>query len=195
MMKKILCIKNIKWIVLVIIGIAYGVFYMHLYEEAIKPDIRYYDKGTRLENGGIEYEFNTKMYNPDELMNKFGIEDYQISCIHYDYDIKFIVVEKKMTKLEEEFIEDINSELNMKIYSKYWQTGMDIEVTELLNSDAGVGLSELKVGDSTSRYQVFTIASCNLCERLWNKAEKEEVYFEFAGNEIYNYVRRVKVLN
>lgn len=194
-MKKILCIKNIKWLVGFLIVVIYIGLYAYQYRHAVKPDIRYYDKGTKVENAGIEYEIEAKLYSPEEFMETFDVEAYEISCIHYDYDVKMIVIEKKMTRVSDTIDIELNRDMDMKMYCKYWQSGLDMELTDLIQKEDCMELSDLKVGESTSQYQVYIIASCNLCERLWNRAEKEKVYFEFADNEKYNYVRRIKILN
>lgn len=194
-MKIIICKRNFKWLLLFIVVIAYGITYIHQCKSTVRPDIRYYDTGTVIENAGIEYKINGKIYDADEFMKEFDIEKQDMACLQYDYDVKIIVVEKNMTRVNQQVDENINSHSNMKIYSKYWHVGMDIELTEKIQKNGYIPISDLDIGETTSMYQVYTIASCNLCERLWNRVKQEKVYYEFVDNKQYNYVRRVKILN
>lgn len=186
--------KYIKGIVFLIFMVAYFSIFSYRYANAVKPDIRYYEKGTKMENAGVDYVLEAKMYTEDELIKTFNIERYEIGSIDRKYEYKFIVVDKQMTKISETYDEKLNSFMELNLYSKYWQIGKEVILEERINEDS-IQLSELKVGETTNQYQVFSISSCNLCERLWNRAEKEEVYFEFTDNKTYNYVRRVKILN
>lgn len=187
--------QYIKGIVFLVLMVVYFSIYSYRYANAVKPDIRYYDKGTKMENGGIEYVLDAKMYTEEEFIEEFNVEKYEIGSIERKYEYKFIVVDKQMTKVSETFDETLNSFMELNLYSKYWQIGKEVILAERIAKKGSIPLSELKVGETTHQYQVFSIASCNLCERLWDRAEEEAVYFEFVDNKTYNYVRRVKILN
>lgn len=182
------------WIFIAAILIIYVATYINQYSKAVKPDIRYYAKGAVTENYGLSYVVSGKMFSKEEMIKEFGIEEY-IFTENGEYKKKYIVVEEKVTKTEDEINSEPNEYSKMNIYSKFWQTGDEIDLTYELQKKSKISTDELNVGEWTTVYRVFSIASCNLSKRLWNRAEKEVVWFEFVDTETCPYVRRVKIIN
>lgn len=194
-MKKIFCLKNIKWFVLLFLATAYTVAFGYRYHHEVKPDIRYYDMGTKQENKGMEYRLSAKIYDSDAFMDEFHLEPYEVPNIHFGYDVTMIVVEEDITRVNQDYEVEKEDDLRLRIYNKYWISSLDVDLTDLIQKPEAVPLEELKVGESTSRYQVFTIASVNHCKRIWESVREAEVWFEFEDSDQYPYVRRVKILN
>ncbi len=194
-MKKILRKKNIKWVVLLVMTVLYVVAYIYSYNAELKPDVRYYDKGTVVDNFGLQYELDAKMYTSDEFMKHFGLEKYEVDGLQYGYEKNFIVVEQKITRIGGTIAEEPNYFNNMNVYSKYWKVGYDIDLADRLQPEDYVEPEQLKVGETTIKYQIYSIASCNVYKELWDRSKEETAWFEFKDTDECPYVRRVRILN
>lgn len=178
-----------------ILILIYMVSYVYRYINAIKPDIRYYDKGTEMDNFGLKYTFDGKIYNSDEFIKEFGVEKYEVCGKNNEYEKKYIVVKETITKTKEEIDEVANDFRNIKIYNKYWQVGCEMELTDKIQLEEYVSPYELNNGETTNCYQVYSIADCNLCKRLWNDVENTTVWLELTDTGTCPYVRRIRILN
>ena len=185
----------IKVAILGLVVLLYIAVYAYQYSEAVKPDIRYYDKGVVIDNFGLSYGVTGCVYSKEQFIEKYDIEEYKMLDMSSDYEKKYIVIEEKITKTSDEIQKEPNDYRKMGIYSKFWQIGDEIELSEELSKNSDSGVEGLNVGETVTTYRVFSIASCNLSRRLWKKVEKTEVWFEFKDTEVCPYIRRVKVLN
>lgn len=181
-------------LVLTILAITYLTIYIHLRNKAVKPDIRYYDKGTTVECGGYEFTASAKMYTKEELMKEFNIKDYEMPD---DGGIEriYIVVDKGIKRISEEVSEKIDYDYAFTIYSKYWQVGYDSMLTYEIQKDDYIYINNLEVGQATSMYGVYFISRDLLSDKLWNIIEETEVYYEYPGDRKHQYVSRVKIIN
>ena len=185
----------IKYIIVAGLVLLYVTAYVYQYSKAIKPDIRYYEEGTVIDNFGLSYKLSGEIYSKDEFIEEFGVEEYRLGGDSVEYEKKYIVVKAEITKTSDEIEEEPNDIRKMIIYSKYWQVGVEPDLTDILQKKAGVSIDNLKVGESAIGYNVFSIASCNLSKRLWENANKTTVWFEFTDTRTCPYVRRVRILN
>ncbi|MBQ3061353.1 MAG: hypothetical protein IJD02_02820 [Lachnospiraceae bacterium] len=186
--------KIIILVCIIAIIIAYIVAYMYLRSKAVKPDIRYYDKGTAIECGGYEFTVSAKMYTKEELMSEFDIEEYEMPG-NDEYEYRYIVVDKNIKRISKEVSEKIDYDYKLTLYSRYWHIGHEITIEEDIQKDEYVYISNLEFGESTSMYNVYSISNCLLNEKLWDKVEETKVYYEFPGDKNNQYVSRVEVLN
>ena len=186
--------KMIKWALIALGVIFYLILYAYQYHKAIKPDIRYYEAGTKMDNFGLSYTVSGKMYDKEELLEEFGLEEYMLD-LSGDMEKKFIVVEKNITKTAEEIEEEPNSIFKMMVYSKFWQVGIEPDLEFELQKNIEKSREDLKVGESTIEYSVFSIVDANHCKRLWESAEETTAWFEFMDTKSCPYVRRVRILN
>lgn len=187
--------KKMKLIIFFILVIVYVCVFYYRYKNTKVTQVEYYEPGSKIEYAGIEYEINAKLYNMEEMMEEFELDEIWLKNACDGYIKKFIVCERNMTKLDKDADAEINLFYKQNILSKYWQCGLEVEITDEIQKEDYKELEELEVGESTSGYVVFSIAETNLCERLWKDAENATVYYDFRGYEGSDYVRRVKILN
>ena len=90
---------------------------------------------------------------------------------------------------------EVNDRNNMNIYAKYWHTGMVFEIADLMQEKKQKPMSELEEGETGEYYYVFSVASCNLCKRLWNDVQNTTVWFEIQDTRVCPILRRVQVIN
>lgn len=187
--------KKIKYIILLFFWGVYFAIYYNQYDKAVKPDIRYFDKGTVIENFGMSYDVSGKIYSKDELIKEYGIAEYMFGESSNEYEKKYIIVTEIIKKYSDKIIDEPNDIRNMTIYSKFWQVGYEVDLTEELHRSAEKSTYELKAGESIVEYRVFSIASCNLSKKLWENVEKTTVWYEFTDTETCPYVRRIRIIN
>lgn len=182
--------------------IGFAVLYVCLYaircrqEEPLK--INYYDMDATIENGGIEYHIeDVDFCSENELLEKYDIDKNDLGKLDSDETFIYIVVTKKVTKLQEDYNDYINKDFYYThIYSKHMLIGMSNFATVELNKNLGKKtLDELGVGESETLYQIYDMAAGNHEKELWDNYDKQTYYFEITDNEYHRYVDRIRIYN
>lgn len=171
----------------------YGAAYAYAYNKAPKPHVEYYGNGETVEYKGVEYTIKGMLYTEEEMMEEFGLSKEQLREGR-PYNYKFIVADLKMKRVKN-MEDDDGIQMHGTIISRYWQVGMEPNIGQLIQKDGYKDASELDIGEETSGYQVFSINDANHCERIWNNADKETVYYELPDYEGSEYLRWIRIMN
>lgn len=186
--------KKIVVILIAAVCVLYGVSYAYAYKNAPKPRVEYYGEGETVEYNGVEYVLKGAIYTEDELLREFGLNKDELGKTGMPYKYKYIVVDLKMKRVKEQ--KDDKAAQGMGcIVSRYWQTGMEPGIQQLIQKENYKSAEELKIGDETSGYQVFSINDANHCSRIWDEADDATVYYELQDYEGSEYLRWIRILN
>lgn len=165
--------------------------YIHALAYLRKPVIKYYTSEDWVEYGGVEYQISAKMYKRDDFIKEFNLEEYE-SIIKKDN--VYIVVDKKAKRVAESTGYE-HDELYFIITSKYWSVSVEPDIKEMIQKENYIPESELKVGEKTSGYRVYSIDKNNLPKKLWDKVWDTTAYYEMEDYYGSEYIRRIRVLN
>lgn len=186
-------IRKETLVIILMVCIVYFGGYIFLRSRHIYPEGRNYDSGEKVMYGGVEYSFKGYLYSPEELLEAFDeeLEGYEI---YLDENKRYILVDEEYERTEKPSGKEKASYLFTPI-SKYWKTGVELELEDLIQKDGSIMPEELEVGQKSSRYQLFSIAKCNHADSVWEKFKDTTVYMELQEYEGSEYFRMVRIVN
>lgn len=192
--------KKIKWIMIVIAVIAYMCTFGYRYQNTKRLKVQYVEQKSEIEYCGFEYKLNAKYYSHDEFAKEFNVDTKWLEAFSMGDEFKFIVVERHITKLNDDANLDANFFYYQSLNSKYWNCKPSEELTYKIQKEGYKEIEKLKTGESTSGYLVYAENKKSLCDSVWNDLENTTVFYDFEGYRAKGYegnyeMKRVRVLN
>lgn len=190
--------KKIKSKIIVFISflivILYIFAYCHARSNFNRGQVVFYKSGDVVEYGGLKYKFSAKIYTLEELVDMYGDYIRQLDMSNSSIEKYYILVKKEYERVAESDGKERRTTSYM-VTSKYWSVGVEPDIQEYIQPKGYIREEELKVGESSEGYQVFSIPKCSHTKSVWDNVYNAKVYFEMPDYASSEYLRKVELIN
>lgn len=179
------------------IAIAYISAFVTARMNARATSVKYFDTGEEVVYGGVKYSFTSEIYDIEELIQSFRLEEHltEIKNSVKDRPALYVVTKVTAKKIENMEIENQIQD-SFIIVNRYTNgAGKDYELQDLIQKKTYKKVQELETGEETEYYILNIIAKSSYCDKVWKHMKESVFYLEMSDYESREYITRVKVID